>query len=61
MPGLVIHGHRDPTVVPEYLLHAQACFRDLRLITIEAGHFILEEQPSQVATLIADWLEPRTG
>jgi pimeloyl-ACP methyl ester carboxylesterase len=56
MPALVIHGHRDPTVVFDYLHHAQSCFRDLRLVTIEAGHFVLEEEPDQVAALITDWL-----
>ncbi len=49
MPTLCIHGQRDVVIIPAYLQHAEECFVDLVVQQLDAGHFIMEEQPAQVA------------
>ncbi|MEO8779630.1 MAG: alpha/beta hydrolase [Rhodanobacter sp.] len=49
MPSLYIYGNKDPVIIPEYLNHIDECFRDLQVIQVEAGHFLQEELPAEVA------------
>jgi pimeloyl-ACP methyl ester carboxylesterase len=50
MPGLYIHGKRDIVIIPEYTHHIEDCFEgDVKLISLDAGHFVQEEMPSEVA------------
>lgn len=56
MPALYVYGNKDPVIIPEYLNHHRDCFEDVRLVEIEAGHFVEEEQPGQVAEALNDFL-----
>lgn len=56
MPSLYIYGNKDAVIIPENLNHIDECFRDIRVEQIEAGHFVQEEQPERVASLINDFL-----
>lgn len=56
MPSLYIYGNKDVVIIPEYLNHIEDCFREIRVEQIEAGHFVQEEQPERVASLINDFL-----
>lgn len=49
MPALLLWGMRDPVILPQYLNHHEECFEDVRLVRLEAGHFLQEEQPRAVA------------
>ncbi len=49
MPGLYIYGKRDPVITPDYLNHHEDCFKQIEVAELEAGHFVQEEQPTQVA------------
>ena len=54
--ALYIYGQHDRVVVPEFLKHADTCFRSLRVEQLDAGHFVPEEQPLAVAGLINEFL-----
>lgn len=49
MPSLYIYGNKDKVITPEYLLHVEDCFRDIRIVQVDAGHFLQEEKPEEVA------------
>lgn len=49
MPGLYIYGNRDHIIIPEYLNHIEDCFEQLKVQQVEAGHFLQEEAPGEVA------------
>lgn len=57
MPGLYIYGNKDHVIIPEYLNHIESCFREIRVEQVEAGHFLQEEQPEQVAAYLNDFLD----
>jgi pimeloyl-ACP methyl ester carboxylesterase len=54
---LYIHGTRDRVVIPQFLNHAEACFENLQIERLDAGHFVPEEQPDAVAGLIDAFLK----
>lgn len=56
MPGLYIHGYKDPVIIEPYTEHLDDVFDDIRLERIEAAHFVQEEQPAQVAALIKTFI-----
>lgn len=50
MPGLYLHGQRDIVIIPEYHLGFADCFEaEARVISLDEGHFIQEEDPQGVA------------
>lgn len=57
MPSLYIYGNKDRVIIPEYLLHIEDCFRDLKVVQVEAGHFLQEEKPEEVAKHMNDFFD----
>lgn len=53
---LYVYGEKDPVIVPEYLEHAEDCFRSLDMQRIDAGHFVQEEYPGKVAGVLDHFL-----
>jgi pimeloyl-ACP methyl ester carboxylesterase len=58
--GLYIHGRKDRVVIPEFLNHAESCFRSLRIESIDAGHFVPEEKPVEVARWLSEFFGAQT-
>lgn len=56
MPGLYIHGYKDPVIIPEYTEYLDDVFDDIRIARVEAAHFVQEEKPVEVAELIRDFI-----
>lgn len=52
MPTLYIHGSKDPVIIPENLNHVETCFESIKIKSLEAGHFVQEEKPREVAALM---------
>lgn len=55
-PTLIIHGSRDPVIIKEYYESAEECITDVRLRSIKAGHFVMDEKPQEVATMLKEFL-----
>ncbi|WP_111498350.1 alpha/beta fold hydrolase [Marinobacter bohaiensis] len=49
MPGLYIYGNRDKVILPQYLNHIEDCFESIHVEEVDAGHFLQEELPAEVA------------
>ncbi|MEG3180932.1 alpha/beta fold hydrolase [Sphingomonas sp. LT1P40] len=56
MPVLVIWGTGDTALLPVQLEGLNALVPDLKIVKIDAGHFVPWEKPEAVTTAIHDWL-----
>jgi pimeloyl-ACP methyl ester carboxylesterase len=59
MPGLFIYGVKDVVIVPEYLIDMDKCFaQGVDIVKLDAGHFVQDELPMDVANAINAFVEP---
>jgi len=59
MPGLFIYGVKDVVIVPEYLIDMDKCFaQGVDIVKLDAGHFVQDELPMDVANAIKAFVEP---
>ncbi len=57
MPAAYIYGEHDVVITPDYLDGLEACFRDIRITRLDAGHFVQEEQPAAFADAVVQLLQ----
>ena len=60
MTSLYIYGTEEITIVPENLNHLEDCFDTIRVEKLQAGHFVQEEKPREVAELMNDFFDTLT-
>lgn len=58
---LILWGRHDPFQKPAYAERLRKTIPNARLSWIEAAHWIMEENPGEVATILADFLHTQTG
>ncbi len=60
MPGLYIHGVRDIVIIPEYLNHIEACFKngEVEIVRLDVGHYVQEEAPAEVGQALNRFFRP---
>jgi len=56
MPSLYIYGNKDIVIVREYLNHIEECFNNIRVVELEAEHFLHEEKAETVAEILNDFI-----
>lgn len=59
MPAMFVYGRNDPVIVPAFLRGIEASFARITVHDIDAGHFVHEEDPAEVAALLDAFLLPR--
>ncbi|MEO0896765.1 MAG: alpha/beta hydrolase [Bacteroidota bacterium] len=57
VPTKIIHGVLDPVIIKEYLFGVDDFFAEVDISRLEGGHFIVDEQPKEVAEIINDYLK----
>ncbi|MFC4257911.1 alpha/beta fold hydrolase [Marinobacter lacisalsi] len=57
MPSLYIYGNKDKVILPEYLNYIEDCFDSIRVEQVDAGHFLQEEKPEEVAGHMNEFLK----
>jgi haloacetate dehalogenase len=56
MPTLYVYGNADVVVIPEYLNHIEDCFDSIKVVQINAEHFVQEQEAEAVAASLNDFL-----
>ena len=57
MPGLYIHGNKDSVIIPEFLNHIEEGFDTIQVASVDAAHFVQEEEPEEVAQVMNDFFK----
>ncbi|WP_250632004.1 alpha/beta fold hydrolase [Rhodoflexus caldus] len=60
MDCLYIHGSRDIVIIADYLKGAEQCFQSFELVSLDAGHFIQAEMPSEVGMRMAEFFHEQS-
>ncbi|EAY30057.1 alpha/beta fold hydrolase [Microscilla marina] len=61
MPSLYVYGKRDSVIIPSFLEHIDDCFEHITVKEFDAGHFVHEELPEEVAQALNDFLAEIEG
>jgi haloacetate dehalogenase len=56
MPSLFIYGNKDSVVIPANINYLSNCFDSITVQQIAAAHFVVDEKPQEVATLLNNFL-----
>jgi len=59
MPVTLINGRHDRVVPLANIEFLDARLPDSRVVVIDAGHFVWEEEPAQYASAILDSITPK--
>ncbi len=55
METLIIHGFKDQVIIQDYFEGKEDCFDKVDIRFIDSGHFVMDEQPEQVASLLREF------
>ncbi len=55
-PTKIIHGILDPVIIKEYIFGAEDYYSNLEVARLKGGHFIVDEQPEEVAKAMKEFL-----
>ncbi len=61
IPTKIIHGILDPIIIKEYIVGVEECFEEVSVTELKGGHFIVDEQPKEVAREIQSFLLEETS
>ena len=56
MPSKLIYGNLDPIIIKEYFYDIESCFEEISITELEAGHFVADEKPQEVADIISEFI-----
>ncbi len=56
MPGLYIYGNQDTVIIKANTQNLEDCFNSIIVKELETGHFVMDEKPREVATLLNEFL-----
>ncbi len=56
IPTNIIHGILDPVIIKEYLIGIEESYADVKVTPLKGGHFIVDEQPKEVAKAMRRFL-----
>lgn len=56
IPTNIIHGILDPVIIKEYLIGVEEVYEDVTVTHLKGGHFIVDEQPKEVAEAMREFL-----
>jgi len=57
MPGLYIYGNQDTVIIKANTQNLTDCFDSITVKELETGHFVMDEKPKDVATLLNNFLK----
>ncbi|MEM6807370.1 MAG: alpha/beta hydrolase [Bacteroidota bacterium] len=56
VPTKIIHGILDPVIIKEFIIGAEDYYPNLEIARLKGGHFIVDEQPEEVAREIKEFI-----